>query len=184
MRPVVSPARTIGFRERNQASGCGIASSTVRPPFRPRLGSGHLTRHPAPCRHPLETGGFGTRGSSPPGGAEKGPGRRATTFAAGTAASCWARRRCAGPLCRLVASPAPILALLAQPRSPFGRAAHAEPAAGRSLRGSAPSRPSGNHVSYPSTLDRGAGHLRPEGLRPAMTPQARRTRTQSASTTG
>ncbi len=53
-------------------------------------------------------------------------------------------------------NPAPVLPLLAQPCLLLGRAAHPRPAAGRSLRGYAPPRTSGEQRLRLSTRDRGA----------------------------
>src|SRR6266511_2016031 len=55
----------------------------------------------------------------------------------------------------LLGRPRPVLPLLAQPRLLVGRAAHAEPGTGRSLRGSAPPRPSRHSNS--TTCQRGTG---------------------------
>jgi hypothetical protein len=57
----------------------------------------------------------------------------------------------------LLRRPLPILALLAQPRLLVGRAAHAERGAGRSLRGSAPPRPSGTPNQLPVNAGPGSG---------------------------
>src|SRR5207244_1743222 len=57
----------------------------------------------------------------------------------------------------LLGRPRPVLPLLAQPRLLVGRAAHAEPGAGRSLRGSAPPRPSGTPSQLPVNAGPGSG---------------------------
>src|SRR5213078_3981223 len=53
----------------------------------------------------------------------------------------------------------PVLALLAQPLSPFGRAAHPEPAAGQSLRRYAPPGLPGAPTQLPVNAGPGSGAL-------------------------
>src|SRR6266508_1656811 len=57
----------------------------------------------------------------------------------------------------LLVRPAPVLLPLAQPLSPFGRAAHAEPAAGRSLRRYAPPGSPGAPSQLPVNPGPGSG---------------------------
>src|SRR6266540_2335960 len=59
----------------------------------------------------------------------------------------------------LLGRPRPLPPLLAQPRLLVGRAAHAEPGTGRSLRGSAPPRPSGTPTQLPVNAGPGSGAI-------------------------